>query len=103
METVGERIRRLRITKELTQEQLGQSIGVGKSTINKYESNIIAIPNVKVVKLAKALDVTPAYLMGWNEENLSKEQRAREDAAIIEAYHNATPEIQQAIQRILKH
>lgn len=88
---IGDRIKDLRTTHGMTQEELGKLIGVGKSTINKYELGKIAIPSAKIESLAKVLKVSPGYLMGWEEdkdytsskallkaeiENMSEEQAA---------------------------
>lgn len=37
METMGDRIRRLRLSKGLTQEELGKRVGLQRAAINKYE------------------------------------------------------------------
>ena len=46
-ETVSERIKELRLELGITQKELGEKIGVEKSTINKYELGKIAIPYKK--------------------------------------------------------
>ena len=59
----------MRLEKNLSQEELGEKIGVQKAAINKYETGIVV--NLKrgiIVKLAEALDTTPAYLMGWSDD-----------------------------------
>lgn len=62
-------IRTARLQNKLTQEELGNKIGVKKQTIQKYENGIITnIPSDKVEAIATALGTTPAYLMGWEEE-----------------------------------
>ena len=63
--TTSEIIKRLRKERVLTQEQLGQIIGVQKSAIAKYESG--RVENLKrssIEKLAKFFDVSPSYLLG---------------------------------------
>lgn len=63
---INENIKELRSKKGLTLEQLGASVGVSKQTIQRYETGQIAtIPYDKIVLLARALSVTPQYLMGW--------------------------------------
>lgn len=65
---MGERIKYLRKQKDMTLEQLGQRVGVGKSTVRKWEEGEIQnMRRDKIAKLAAALDVTPGYLMGWEE------------------------------------
>ena len=67
--TIVERIREKRKNKNYTLEQLADEIGVTKSTVLKYENGSIAIPSDKIEKIAKVLNITPAYLMGWAEED----------------------------------
>lgn len=67
-EGMAQRIRDLRREKKLTLEQVADVVGVGKSTVRKWETGMIAnMKRDKIALLAKALGTTPAYLMGWNE------------------------------------
>lgn len=54
---IGERIRELRKSKNLTQKQLGDKIGVTAATITKYENNQLSINTDTLSKIAVALDV----------------------------------------------
>lgn len=73
-EGMAERIKKLRQEKGLTLEQVAEVVGVGKSTVRKWETGIIAnMRRDKIADLAKALGTTPAYLMGWPEESEQKE------------------------------
>lgn len=66
--TTGERIRQLRKEHSLTQEELGAKIGVQKAAIQKYEKGTVTnIKRDSLIKLAKILDTTPEYLLGWEE------------------------------------
>lgn len=72
--TIGERIRILREKKEMSQTYLATEIGVSKQTLYKYENNIITnIPSDKIELLAKKLNSTPVYLMGWEKDYFEKE------------------------------
>lgn len=51
METVSDRIKRLRLAHDLTQEELGAVLGVGKATVQKYESG--QIQNLKAAHIRK--------------------------------------------------
>ena len=69
--SLGDRIKMKRTQLNLTQEELGQKIGVQKSAIAKYESG--RVENLKrsiIYNLAKALETTPAYLMGWEDDDV---------------------------------
>lgn len=66
---MGQKIYNLRTQKGLTLEELGNMVGVGKSTVRKWENGIIAnMKRDKILKVSEALGTSPAYLMGWNEE-----------------------------------
>ena len=63
------KLRDLRKAQGLTLEQVGNVVGVGKSTVRKWETGQIAnMRRDKIAKLAEALNTTPAYLMGWEDE-----------------------------------
>lgn len=67
--TLSEKIYTLRKLNNLTLEDVGKAVGVGKSTVRKWETGAIAnMRRDKIETLAKALKTTPAYLMGWEEE-----------------------------------
>lgn len=76
VENMGQRIRDRRIALELTPDELGKRVGVGASTVRKWETGYIKdMRSDKIQKVADALDVTPAYLMGWDEsQSVSVEQ-----------------------------
>lgn len=66
---MAQRIKDLRISQSLTLEQVANEVGVGKSTVRKWETGMIAnMRRDKIASLAKALHTTPAYLMGWIDE-----------------------------------
>lgn len=70
--TIGEKIKLLRTNLEMTQDELGEKIGVQKQAIYKYEQGLVV--NLKrdiIAKLATALETSPAYLMGWEEPTIS--------------------------------
>lgn len=65
---IGLRIRRLRISKSMTQDELAKKVGyTSRSSINKIEKGMVDLPRSKIVELADALDTTASYLMGWEE------------------------------------
>lgn len=65
---IGDRVKRLRIEKGMTQEQLADKLGYkSKSSVTHIE-NGRDIPRSLVVRLADILGTSPAYLMGWEEQ-----------------------------------
>lgn len=68
--TIGDRIKKQRELLGISQVELAEKIKVSKQTLYKYENNIITnIPSDKIEIIGKVLEVSPSYLMGW-EDNL---------------------------------
>ncbi len=65
---VGERIKKLRKEHKLTLVELGELIGLTKSTVSKYENDEINIPSDKLEKIARVLNTSPQYLLGFDED-----------------------------------
>lgn len=64
----GQRIKKIRLEKNLTLEEIAKKIGVSKATVQRYESGVIAnIPQENIEKIAEAMDISPSYLMGWSK------------------------------------
>ena len=53
----------------MTLLEVATKVGVTESTVQRWESGSIkTLRHERIVKLAEVLDVTPAYLMGWDDE-----------------------------------
>ena len=67
--TTGERIKRKRIEEGVTADELAEIIGVSRSTIFRYENGgIEKFPVDRLEPIAKALNTSVAYLMGWEDD-----------------------------------
>ena len=65
MPTSGERIRKLRILKKLSQQELSHDLGYKTyTTISKWESDASLPPGKELKKLATYFEVTTDYLLG---------------------------------------
>jgi len=116
---VGERIKQRRLELGLSQDELAKKVGYkSRSSINKIELSR-DLPLKKVELMAKALDTTPGYLMGWIEMDrafnvngimieMAPSKGDREEALyekakkLYEYYQNASPEIRKAVDLLLK-
>ena len=66
---LARKIKQLRLERHMTLEEVAKIVGVGKSTVRKWETGAIAnMGRDKIASLAMALGTTPAYLMGWKEQ-----------------------------------
>lgn len=60
----GENLRRLRKSRNLTQQELGVKVGLSKAVISKYE-NGMGYPSFDVlIRIAQYFGVTTDYLLG---------------------------------------
>lgn len=68
--TIGERIKQRRLELGITQEELAKKAGYkSRSSVNKIElSRDLPLPKVKAV--AKILECSPSYLLGWEDNNI---------------------------------
>lgn len=66
---MGAILKKLRLEKQATQEEVGKVIGVSKATIMKYEKGIVYnMKRSSIAKLADYFGVSPTYLMGLEEK-----------------------------------
>lgn len=69
MNDIGQKIKERRELLKMTQEELGKACGTTKQTIFKYEAGIVTnIPMDRLEKIAAALRTSPAWLMGWDDD-----------------------------------
>lgn len=72
---IGKRIQLCREKIGLSVDQLADILGKDRSTIYRYENgDIEKLPTTVLEPLAKALQTTPAYLMGWVESTDSEKK-----------------------------
>lgn len=94
------KIKELRQERGLTLEQVAKVVGVGKSTVRKWETGMIAnMKRDKIASLAKALGTTPAYLMGWKEKTPPEDKPidlSEGEKMLLELF-NKVPEDQQKL------
>lgn len=89
---IGDRIKHLREQKGLTLEELGSLCNTTKQTVYKYENSIVTnIPLDRLALIAKALDVTQAYLMGWEDDATTISTPAT--PSVVDSIYNSLNEL----------
>lgn len=67
---VGLRIFEARKNKKMTRAELGKMVNLHESTVKRYEDGQIKSLDIDKLKdFANALDIDPAYLIGWKEDH----------------------------------
>lgn len=112
MNILYENIRKRRKELNMSQQELAEAVGYsGKSMVSQVEKGLIDISSTMISKFADALHCTESYLMGWEDINgnthediiFTKQMQADDKyAEIIRAYSKASPEIQKAVELLLK-
>lgn len=77
--TIGQKIKELRKQLNMSVDDLATKLGKNRATIYRYEKGDIEnLPLDVLEPLAKALETTPGYLMGWesNKEKVSNPDQA---------------------------
>lgn len=73
--TVGKRIKDRRQELNMSVDELARRLNKNRTTIYRYEKGDIENLPIDILEpLAKALDTTPAYLMGWNRNDNKRTQ-----------------------------
>lgn len=105
---IGLRIKEARLAKGLTQEELGDIVGVQKSAIAKYENGrVVNIKRSTLQKLAKALDLRGSDLIIEANPKEAAELSAKvlldyELMESIELYYTLAPEKQKMIRDLIR-
>jgi len=68
METIAERMTKLRKSLGLSQMKLSKALNISQAAINRYESNQTAVPHSVLIKYADFFDVSADYLLGRTDK-----------------------------------
>lgn len=105
---IGQKIKQARIEKGLTQEELGNLVGLQKSAIAKYENGrVVNIKRSTLQKLAQALDLRGSDLIIEADPKEAAELSARvlmdcELMDVIEKYYTLTAEKQKMVRDLIR-
>ena len=67
--TIGQRIQQRRKELNMSVDDLAELLETNRATIYRYESNDIKkFPIDLIAPIAKALQTTPEYIMGWDKK-----------------------------------
>lgn len=114
---INDRIKLLRTKANMTQEELGDLLGVQKAAIQKYESgSIINFKLETIEKISEIFSVSPNYLIGYNkfDEKYDLEKLRREVHIVeildkffgeigIELYKNISQLNRQGLEKIIEY
>ena len=81
---IGQNIKKYRLLRGYTLDEVAKSIGVSRQTMSRYETGVISnIPSDKIEAIARFLSISPSLLMDWStkweEDNYEDFRRAKTD------------------------
>nr|WP_167381173.1 helix-turn-helix domain-containing protein [Bradyrhizobium arachidis] len=65
---IGRRIRLIRVQRSLSQEALGEVLGVSFQQVQKYEKGVNRVSASRLADIAGRLSTSPHHLMGWQDK-----------------------------------
>lgn len=106
-EVCGKRIQTCRLEKNETQEQIGELVGVNKSTVMRWEKGETKRINIDTIQiLAEHYGVSPIWLSGYDVDRFFQPSSAyllsKEEKYIIDAYRDADAEDRHEIFGVAK-
>ncbi len=94
---IGNRIRKYREDRKLSQKQLAELIGVSNSRVSNWEQGINRPDADILAELCRALQVSPSELL---DVHLSDEEITEQERKVLQAYREKT-ELQHAVNILL--
>lgn len=110
MATIAERLRDALDRKNMKQAELSEITGIGKSSISTYLSGEYEPKQKNIYKMAKALDVNEAWLMGEDvppdrKQRIIQSQEiadlSEESLLVVKAYNTASPAVKFSVRKLL--
>lgn len=101
---IGERIKTLRKTNNLTQTEFGELFGIGKTTVSSYETGN-SCPNDSIkLAICRFFNVTTDYLLG-NSDEKTPSSVTEEDVkvALFNGSKDVTPEMWEEVKDFAKY
>lgn len=104
---IGQKIRKARLERGLTQQELGNIVGVQKSAIAKYENGrVVNIKRSTLQKIASALKIRPSELIFTESPKETAELHVRiltdmQLMAAIKEYHELSEDKQALVREII--
>lgn len=72
---IGDRIRILRMSVGMSQEELANHLNITKQAVCRYEKkHITNIPMDKIAIMSELFGVSPSQIMGWEEKIITREE-----------------------------
>lgn len=100
-------LRKLRMNKGVSQQQLADVMGTSQQSVNKYENHNVEPDISALIKLADYFETSIDYLVGHTlpaEQNIVEEiEPTKEETTLIRNYRHLSKDEKESIQLVLKN
>ncbi len=92
METIGDRLKKIRKENKLTQKEMAEKLDIHPNTISMYEKGNRNIPSNMVKKISDTFNVSTDYLLRGEKKEEKKQEFSSLDESLLndENYLNLT-------------
>lgn len=103
-----ENIKKLRLKDKISQQELGDIVGVSQQSINKYENHNVEPGLETLVKIAEYFNVSVDFLIGHTDverlpENLTRFDLNREESKLIDGFRKLSKSEKSSIIVIIEN
>lgn len=99
-------LRKLRINKGISQQQLADMMGTTQQSINKYENHNVEPDISALIKMADFFETSVDYLVGHatsSAQTASEFEPTKEEAVLLRNYRRLSKEEKESIQMVVKN
>lgn len=100
---VGAVVRRVRMALGMSQELLGDKLGITFQQVQKYEHGANAVPSTRIPSVCKILGISPNELFGWTKGG--KEDSAEWSVAAVKLameFDQLSPELRGSVTNLVR-
>ena len=101
MDTIGERLKVLRINKKLTLQQLADLVGTHKGNLSSYESNKYEPSAQTIIMLSNIFGVTTDWILKGSAEQDSNVSISEQERCLLSDFRELTQRDQREVVSII--
>lgn len=94
------RLKELRLTAGMKQEDLASRLSVKRQTVSRYENGLLDLDTATIARICAIFKCTSDFLLCLSDRR--EPEISALDAQMLAAYHAATPEIRDIIDHALE-
>lgn len=98
---IGRRIRLIRTERRISQQELGDLLGVSFQQIQKYEKGYNRLAAARLIDIANVMKISPIALIPIDDKGLSTEAIDVETYRLAKAFKGLRPEWQRAVRTLI--